>query len=83
MTARGFHVADRGQDLHMTFDSAWAAAWWTAAIVFAVTGGAVGLFWSTIVLERWIDNGGSRDSLLIEPAVVERDPSSIGQPRAA
>jgi hypothetical protein len=83
VTARGFHAADRGQTLPMTFDSAWAAAWSTAAIVFAVTGAAVVLFWSTMVFERWIDGAGSGDSRLIETAVVEADPSSIGETRAA
>jgi len=66
----------------MTFDSAWAAAWSTAAILLAVTGGAVGLFWSTMVLERWIDGVGS-DSRLIEPAAVEADSSPIRETRAA
>jgi len=67
----------------MTFDSAWAAAWSTAAILFAVAGGAVGLFWSTMVLERWIDGVGGGGSRLIEPAAVEADPSPIRETRAA
>ncbi|MDQ1508864.1 MAG: hypothetical protein QOG50_708 [Actinomycetota bacterium] len=72
-----------GTTLRMTLDSAWAAAWWTAAIVLSVAGGAVVLFWSTMVFERWIDEAGSGNSQLIEPSVVEAEPSSIGDTRAA
>ena len=66
----------------MTFDGALVAAAWAIALVFSVAGGAVGLFWSTALFERWLDEAGSRDSRPIEPAVVEVEPSS-GVTRAA
>jgi hypothetical protein len=72
-----------GKHLRMTFDGAFVAAGWTIALVFLVAGGALGLFWSTAAFERWLDDTGRGDARPIEPAVVEGEPASIGEPQAA
>lgn len=46
----------------MSLDSAFVVAIWVVAIVSSVAAGAVGLFWSTAALERWLNNVESGDS---------------------
>ena len=65
----------------MTFGNAVVLASWVIALVAAVGAGALGLFWSTAAIERWLNEVERGDPGLIEHAVAEAAP--LGTENAA
>jgi hypothetical protein len=72
----------------MTFGNAVLVATWVLALVAAVGGGALVLFWSTAAIERWLNEVERGDPGLIETAVIETteadvEPAPLGTAHAA
>jgi hypothetical protein len=69
----------------MTFGNAVLVATWVIALVAAIGGGALVLFWSTAAIERWLNEVERGDPGLVETAVAEADvePGPLGTVHAA
>ncbi|HTK17655.1 MAG TPA: hypothetical protein VL769_14775 [Acidimicrobiia bacterium] len=69
----------------MTFGNALLVATWVTALVAAIGGGALVLFWSTAAIERWLNEVERGDARLIETAVAEAatEPAPLGTANAA
>jgi hypothetical protein len=69
----------------MTFGNAVLVATWVTALVAAVGGGALVLFWSTAAIERWLNEVERGHPAVIETAVAEADvePAPLGTAHAA
>jgi hypothetical protein len=74
----------------MTLGNALLVASWVLALVAAVGAGALGLFWSTAAIERWLNEVERAETELIAPAAAEpavaeaeAEPSSLGTAHAA
>jgi hypothetical protein len=69
----------------MTFGNAVLVATWVIALVAAICGGAVVLFWSTAAIERWLNEIERGDPGLIDTAAADADvePAPLGTAHAA
>jgi hypothetical protein len=69
----------------MTFGNALLVATWVVALVAAVGGGALVLFWSTAAIERWLNEVERGEPRLLETAVADADaePAPLGTAHAA